>query len=65
VTEQEIQRQAHEMVEQAGNREAHLASTDCADELATLAMAEWMHLCQGRDNENGRAGRTRSAPSHF
>lgn len=54
VTEQEIRRQVQEIIEQVANNETHLATIECADELAALATAEWMNFSRGRDSETDK-----------
>jgi hypothetical protein len=54
VTEQQIQQQVREIMNQVANNDTHLASIECADELATLAMAEWMFFNEGRDDMGGK-----------
>lgn len=47
MTEYEIQRQINEIMDQVANHDTHLASVECADDLATLALAEWLFIQQG------------------
>lgn len=54
VTEQQIQQQVREIMNQVANNDTHLASIECADELATLALAEWMFFKRGQDDMGGR-----------
>ena len=43
-----------EIIERVANNDTHIASIECADELATLALAEWMAFAQDRDEIVGK-----------
>jgi hypothetical protein len=54
MTEQQLRRQVREIMERVANNDTHLASIECADELATLATADWMYFQQGQEDMSGR-----------
>ncbi|HEX6386220.1 MAG TPA: hypothetical protein VF177_16230 [Anaerolineae bacterium] len=54
MTEQTVRQQVRRIMEQVANNDTHLASIECADDLATLALAEWMSFQQGNEDMVGK-----------
>jgi hypothetical protein len=50
MTEEDVRLKVREIVDRVANNDTHLASIECADELATLALAEW--ICFSREHED-------------
>jgi hypothetical protein len=50
MSEQEMRRQIRSIIDSVANNDTDVASYECADELATLAMADWMYVKQGRED---------------
>lgn len=50
MTEQQLRNLVQNIMERVANNDTQIAAIECADDLATLATAEWMYFKQGRDN---------------
>lgn len=54
MTEQAIRQHIREIMERVANNDTHLASIECADDLATLALAEWLSFQKGNEDMVGK-----------
>jgi hypothetical protein len=54
MTEEEIHSRVREIIDRVANGDTHLASIECADELATLAIAEWLYFSNENEDMVGR-----------
>jgi hypothetical protein len=47
MSEQQLRHMVNDIIDRVANNDTHLASIECAEELATLATAGWMYNSRG------------------
>jgi hypothetical protein len=54
MTEENVRQKVRELIDRVANNDTHLASIECADDLATLAIAEWICFTREHEDQVGR-----------